>query len=291
MHSLKKGNQIMPSSPSALKIYLSASRPKTWIAGISPVVLGICLAAKEGPISVPLFLFSLLFSLLIQIGTNYANDYFDFINGADVNRVGPPRATTRGWLLPAQMKTAYMALFGAAFLASLPLIAVCGIWALFFVLSSIAFGILYTGGPKPLGYIGLGDLLVLIYFGPVAIAGTYFVQQLGIPPLLLTLAPGFLSCAILTANNLRDEQSDRAVGKNTIVVRFGQTFGRCEYALCILLAAIIPTFYGFYFPLLILPLSIPLLKLAFTFKTPQEAVPLLPKTAFLLIIFTVLFCL
>jgi 1,4-dihydroxy-2-naphthoate octaprenyltransferase len=249
------------------------------------------LAAKAGPISVPLFLYSLLFSLLIQIGTNYANDYFDFLNGADQHRVGPPRATTNGWLTPNQMKTAYMALFGAALLASIPLVAVCGTWALFFVFSSIAFGVLYTGGPKPLGYMGLGDLLVLIYFGPVAISGTYFVQQHALPPLLLTLAPGFLSCAILTANNLRDEKSDRAANKNTLVVRFGQTFGRWEYTFCIVLAAIIPAFYGIYLPLLILPLSIPLLKTAFTFKSPQEAIPLLPKTALLLILFTVLFCL
>jgi len=281
----------MQNSPSALKAYFSASRPKTWIAGISPVIIGISLASKEGPISVPLFLFSLLFSLFIQIGTNYANDYFDFLNGADQNRVGPARATTQGWLQPLQMRNAFLALFGAAFFASIPLMAQCGIWALFFVLSSIAFGILYTGGPKPLGYMGLGDLLVIIYFGPVAIAGTYFVQQQSVPPLFLTLAPGFLSCAILTANNLRDEQTDRTVGKNTLVVRFGKTFGRWEYALCIFLAALIPAVYGMYFPLLILPLSIPLLKTAFTFKTPQEAIPLLPKTAFLLIVFTALFCL
>jgi 1,4-dihydroxy-2-naphthoate octaprenyltransferase len=281
----------MQDSPSVLKAYISASRPKTWIAGISPVLIGTVLAAKEGSISLPLFTCCILFSLLIQIGTNFANDYFDYINGADENRVGPPRATTLGWIQPEQMKTAYVTLFIGAFFASIPLIAVCGIWALCFVLSSIAFGIFYTGGGKPLGYMGLGDILVLIYFGPVAVAGTYFVQQHTIPPLLLTLAPGFLCCAILTANNLRDEQTDRISKKNTLVVRFGKTFGRWEYATCIFLAAIIPVFYGIYFPLLILPLSIPLLKQAFTYTSPQEAIPLLPQTALLLIFFTALFCL
>ncbi len=233
----------------------------------------------------------MLFSLLIQIGTNYANDYFDFLNGADTHRIGPARATTKGWLKPIEMRNAFIALFVAAFIVSLPLVAECGIWSLFFVLSSIAFGILYTGGPKPLGYMGFGDILVLIYFGPVAIAGTYYVQQLQIPPLLLTLAPGFLSCAILTANNLRDQKTDTVAGKNTLVVRFGQTFGRWEYGACILLASIIPVFYGLYLSLLILPLSIPLLKLAFTFRSPEEAIPLLPRTAFLLIVFTILMCL
>lgn len=281
----------MPDSPSALKAYFSASRPKTWIAGISPVLIGTALAAKQGSISFPLFLCSMLFSLLIQIGTNFANDYFDYMNGADQNRVGPPRATTLGWIQPEQMKMAYIALFIGAFFVSLPLVAVCGIWALCFVLSSIAFGIFYTGGPKPLGYMGLGDILVLIYFGPVAIAGTYFVQQHTIPPLLLTLAPGFLSCAILTANNLRDEQTDRIAKKNTLVVRFGKTFGKIEYTACIVLAALIPTIYQIYFPLLILPLSIPLIKRAFTYTSAEEAIPLLPQTALLLIIFTALFCL
>jgi len=282
----------MPNSQNALKAYFIASRPKTWIAGVSPVIMGISLAAKEGfALSKTLFLCSLFFSLLIQIGTNFANDYFDFLHGADTHRVGPPRATTLGWIQPVQMKKAYLTCFAIATLISIPLVAACGLWALFFVFSSIAFGILYTGGPKPLGYMGLGDLLVLLYFGPVAIAGTYFVQRHSLPPLLLTLAPGFLSCAILTANNLRDEQTDRSVGKKTLVVRFGKTFGRWEYALSIFLAALIPSFYGIYLPLLILPLAIPLLKMAFTYKTAQEVIPLLPRTAFLLIVFTLLFCL
>jgi 1,4-dihydroxy-2-naphthoate octaprenyltransferase len=188
------------------------------------------------------------------------------------------------------MRNAFIVLFGAAFLVSIPLLIECGFWALLFVISSIGFGVLYTGGSKPLGYMGLGDILVLLYFGPVAVCGTYYVQEHVFPPLLLTLAPGLLSCAILTANNLRDQKTDLLCGKNTLVVRFGQTFGRWEYATCVILAGLIPAYYGIYLPLMILPLSIPLIKLAFTFKSPEEVVSLLPKTAFLLIIFTILMC-
>jgi len=263
----------MASSPSALKSFVLASRPKTLIAGISPVVIGTVLA---GTVSIPLFTCCLLFSVLIQIGTNYANDYYDFVNGADANRVGPARAVASGWLQPKQMKLAYQAVFAAAFLASIPLVATCGLWALFFVLSSIAFGILYTGGPRPLGYLGLGDILVLIYFGPVAISGTYFVQTHEFPPVLLTLPPGLLSCAILTANNLRDVETDRAAGKNTLVVRFGTTFGQWEYAICIVTASLIPVIYGHYWTLLLLP---------FAWKQLD-----VPKTASLLIAYTALFC-
>lgn len=281
----------MENSPNALNAYFSATRPKTWVASISPVLIGGALAAKMSPLSIPLFALTLLFSLLIQIGTNFANDYFDFLHGADRERVGPARATTKGWIQPQHMRLAFILFFVAAFAVSIPLMITCGPFSLFFVLSSIAFGILYTGGPKPLGYLGLGDILVLLYFGPIAVAGTYYVQQLEFPPFLLTLAPGFLSCAILTANNLRDEPTDRAVGKNTLVVRFGKTFGRCEYAACIILAAILPVFYDMYLPFLILLFALPLLKLAFTFQSATEVAPLLPKTAFLLTIFTILFCL
>ncbi len=284
----------MDNSPSVLKSLILASRPKTLIAGISPVIIGASLALREAPLSMLLFCCSLLFSLFIQIGTNYANDYFDYIQGVDTEkRIGPARAVANGWLTPNAMRNAAFALFFGAFCVSLPLVFACGIWALIFVFTSIAFGILYTGGPKPLGYLGFGELLVLIYFGPVSVIGTYFVQQHTIswPIFLLSLPPALLSVAILTANNLRDEKTDRDVGKNTLIVRFGRTFGALEYATCILFAALLPVNCGFFFPLLILPIAAPLIWKAFVFQSYEEILSLLPKTALLLIFYTSFFVL
>jgi 1,4-dihydroxy-2-naphthoate octaprenyltransferase len=273
----------MASSPNVLNSFALASRPKTLIAGISPVLIG---GALGGITSWFLFFSSFFFSLFIQIGTNFANDYYDHIHGADAHRIGPARATASGWVTPEQMKAAFIVLFAAAFFVSIPLVLACGAWSLCFVLSSILFGIVYTGGPK-LGYLGLGDLLVFIYFGPVAIAGTYFVQHQSLPNLWLTLPPALLSVAILTANNLRDADTDRNAGKNTLVVRFGKIFGATEYALCIVLATLIPLAFHHYLPLLLLIPAIPLIRNAYS----QQNLPqLLPKTALLLILFTLLFC-
>ena len=277
------------TTPTLQTALFLASRPKTWIAGLSPVLIGAALASSKGPLSWSLFLYSLLFSLFIQIGTNYANDYFDFLNGADTaKRTGPARAVASGWLSPELMRNAFSAFFGAAFLVSLPLVYACGPWALAFVFSSITFGILYTGGPRPLGYIGLGELLVLIYFGPVAILGTYFVQrqEVSLPLFFLSLSPGLFSCAVLIANNLRDEESDRAARKNTLVVRFGKTFGRCEYVTSLGVAYLIPLLLGFFLPVLTLPLALLLVRKAWS----QDLVPLLPQTAFLFTLFTALLC-
>ena len=283
----------MGSSPSALKAIFLASRPKTWIAGISPVAIGSALAYRDGVCSNYLVTCSLLFSLLIQIGTNFANDYFDFMNGADTpKRIGPKRAVASGWLRPQMMRNSALIFFAAAFFVSLPLVFTAGIWSLIFVLSSIAFGILYTGGPRPLGYMGLGELLVLIYFGPVAVCGTYFVQHhtITLQTLCDSLVPGLLSTTILVANNLRDEETDRSAGKNTLVVRFGKAFGRAEYTGLILLASIAAIPFGTLFPLFILLAAVPLVWTVYSYKNPIEIVPLLPRTALLLILFTLLFC-
>ena len=284
----------MADSPSALKSFVLASRPKTLIAGMAPVMIGAILAAESAPLSIPLFCCSLLFSLFLQIGTNYANDYFDFMKGADdENRVGPERAVSSGWLTPNAMRNASFCLFLAAFIVSLPLVFSAGIWALFFVLASIAFGLLYTGGPKPLGYLGFGDILVLTFFGPVAVIGTYFVQQHTVswPIFFLSLPSGLLSVAILIMNNLRDADTDRMVEKNTLVVRFGRKFGALEYTACILLSALLPNNFGFFFPILILPIAAPLIRKAFVFQTREELIPVFAKTAQLLIFYTFFFIL
>lgn len=289
MPSMKNENQILANSPSALKAFLIATRPKTWIASLSPVFIGTVMAAKVDGL---VFFLTLLFSLFIQIGANYANDYFDFINGADTHlRNGPKRVTQQGWIRPHVMFNATMIIFSIALLIAIPLMIRAGLWSLFIAGICILFAILYTGGPKPLGYLGLGELLVFFFFGPLATCGSFFLQTLTLNSLVFiaSLAPGLLSSAILIANNLRDEKTDKVAKKNTLIVRFGKKFGSIEYTLAILLAALVPIFLKIYTPLLSFIFAIPLIKKAFDFKDPLELIPLLQKTAFVLIVYTLLY--
>jgi 1,4-dihydroxy-2-naphthoate octaprenyltransferase len=295
---MKNESQTTHASPSALKAFFLASRPKTWIASLSPVCIGSVIARD---IHIPILILTLLFSLFIQIGTNFANDYFDFVNGADtVSRNGPKRATQQGWISPPSMLMATFLIFGTALLIAVPLMVLAGLWSLLLAATCVAFGLLYTGGPKPLGYLGLGELLVFIFFGPVATCGAYFLQTgtVDLAILIASLAPGLLSCAILIANNLRDEKTDKLAGKFTLIVRFGRTFGSWEYTLSILAAALIPILLVYFYnaPMkllvasLILPLSLPSIRKAFTFRDPLEIIPILPATALLLFLYTILFC-
>ena len=186
---------------------------------------------------------ALLGALLIQIGTNFANDYFDFFKGADTEeRLGPRRATQSGLISAKQMRVAFILVFGLAFLLGLYLIYRGGWPILIIGLLSILFGILYTGGPYPLGYNGLGDFFVLIFFGPVAVGGSYYVQALDINHVVLLagLAPGLISTAILTINNLRDIHTDKRAGKRTLAVRFGKRFAQLEYLFSIFAAFLLP---------------------------------------------------
>ncbi len=296
---MKSENPTLKSSPNALEKWLLATRPKTWIASISPVILGASLAGW-GHLSYPLFSLTLLFALLIQIGTNFANDYFDFMKGADTPaRQGPQRAVQRGWISPTQMKQATTLTFSLAFLSAIPLMIQAGIWSLFLTALCILFGILYTGGKKPLGYMGFGDLLVLLFFGPIATLGTYFLQthNLSFPVFLASLGPGLLSCALLVANNLRDEKTDREANKKTLIVRFGSLFGKLEYALCLTIPTLIPLALLFEghgnLSLLsvfcLFPLSISLIKKAFQAQTGADFIPLLPGTSLFFFFYTLLF--
>ncbi|MBX7065975.1 MAG: 1,4-dihydroxy-2-naphthoate polyprenyltransferase [Parachlamydiales bacterium] len=290
MPSLKSANPISNASPSALKAFLLASRPKTWIASVSPVLIGASLTPRlDGTI----FLLTLLFSLFIQIGTNFANDYFDFIKGADTaKRQGPKRATQQGWISPQSMWIACLVVFGSAVLFAIPLMMIAGIWSFFLAALCVAFGILYTGGPKPLGYLGLGELFVFPFFGPIAACGTYFLQTgtVSMSVLIASLAPGFLSCAILVANNLRDEENDIAAGKMTLVARFGRTFGAIEYTLCVVFAACVPLWMMNSYPKVLFASSIVLLAPFKTVFSSSDLIPVLPKTARLLILYTLIFC-
>jgi len=228
---------------SRLNIWWEASRPKTLPAAAAPVIMGTAMAFHDDYVYLPAAIAALLAALLIQIGTNLANDYFDFAKGADNHeRLGPTRATQAGLVAPETMKRAFIVAFSLAFVIGLFLIYRGGWPILLIGIASILFGILYTGGPYPLGYNGLGDIFVLIFFGPVAVGGTYFVQslQLNHVVLLAGLAPGLISMAILTVNNLRDIHTDANAGKRTLVVRFGVGFARKEYLLSIVAACMLP---------------------------------------------------
>ena len=217
--------------------WILAARPKTLAAGIAPVIMGTAMAYADGRFHAVSAACALLGSILIQVGTNFANDYFDHAKGTDTpDRVGPLRVTQAGLVTPGAMLLATAAVFLAACIPGLYLVWRGG-WVFVIIgVVSILCGILYTGGPYPLGYLGLGDLFVLVFFGPVAVGGTYYVQALDMYPdvILAGLAPGLFSVAILTVNNLRDIDQDRAAGKKTLPVRFGRTFARIEYAASLL---------------------------------------------------------
>ena len=233
-----------PGPPvSRFQTWVLAARPRTLPAAAAPVLLGTVLAASDGWAHVPAAACALAGALLIQIGTNYVNDAADFERGADTAaRRGPTRAVAAGLVSARAMKVAAGVAFALAFAAGVYLILRGG-WPILVVgLASIAAGIAYTVGRYALAYVGLADLFVLVFFGPVAVAGTYYVQALTLPAYVIVagLGPGLLATAILLANNVRDVEEDRAAGKRTLVVRRGRGFGVSLYGACMLGAALAP---------------------------------------------------
>lgn len=300
----QEGAHVMAQNedrPAKAAVWLLAARPKTLPAAAAPVLMGTAMAWEAGGVHLPSALCALAAAALIQVGTNYANDYFDFAKGTDtVKRVGPTRATQAGLVAPRQMKYATALVFGLAFLLGLYL-AWRGGWPILLIgVLSILFGVLYTAGPLPLGYIGAADLFVLVFFGPVAVAGTYYVQKLDFawPPVVAGLAPGLLSVALLTANNLRDVDTDREAGKKTLAVRFGKGFARAEYALCLLgglavMPVVLTAALGGPGPVLAasalaLPALIPLRTVLRT-SEPEALIGALGATGKLLLLFSIVF--
>jgi len=282
-----------------LRIWAQAFRPKTLPAAASPVIIGTIMAYAHNAIHLRLAAVTLLTALLIQIGTNLANDYFDYIKGADTaNRKGPTRATQAGLIAPSTMKKAFILVFALAFVSGIALMLRGG-WPIVLIGAfSLLFGVLYTGGPFPLAYLGLGDIFVLIFFGPVAVGGTYYLQTLSITPevLLIGLSPGLLSMAILAVNNLRDIDEDRSANKNTLAVRFGPIFAQFEHLFCLTVAAIIPLLVlvqtGQHpYAALTLLLLLPAFSLSNTIFNHKGKIlnKALTNTAKLLVVFTVLF--
>ena len=219
------------------RIWLMAARPRTLPAAIAPVLVGTTAAVEVGgEIRVGAFVAALIGSVFIQVGTNLANDYSDAKRGADTaDRLGPVRVTSSGLVAPRRVLVATWVAFGVAVLAGIYLVAVAGLVILAVGVASILAGVLYTGGPRPYGYEGLGELFVFLFFGLVAVNGSYYVQleHLAWLPFGLSLAVGFLVTAILVVNNVRDLETDRRAGKRTLAVRIGRRRTRRLYALLV----------------------------------------------------------
>jgi len=223
--------------------WLLAARPKTLPAALSPVIVGTALAYADGGLAWLPALAASLGALLLQILSNFANDYSDFFRGADTpDRLGPLRVTSAGLITPAQMRNGIIAVIAASALVGLYLIWVGGWPILLIGVAGIVAALAYTGGPFPFGYYGLGELFVFLFFGVAAVCGSYYVQTLTLTPAVVTasFAVGALVTAILVVNNYRDIDTDRRAGKRTMAVRLGRRGAQIEYAALLALAFLLP---------------------------------------------------
>ena len=292
-----------------------AARPQTLPAGGAPVIIGVALAVADGVFAIAPAVAALVGALLIQVGTNFANDYYDAVNGADTDeREGFTRVTAGGLIDPSRVKLAMAGTYALAMVVGLYLVYVGGLPILVVGLSSILAGVLYTGGPYPYGYRGLGDLFVFVYFGLVAVAGTYYVQavvELGIEPLTLGVpagtvttasllagvGAGALSTCILVVNNIRDLETDRASGKRTLAVMLGYRLARAEFVGLLAVAYAVPVAFWLalgYSPVVLLPLlSAPLAaaiaRVVVTRRDGDALNPALERTGQLLAVYALLF--
>lgn len=285
---------------SNLKIWVEAARPKTLAAAFVPVLVGATIAYQHEFINWPATTVALICAFLIQIGTNFANDYFDFVKGADTEeRIGFERATAKGLISPKTMLNATIICMALAFVFGLYLVWVGGTVVLIIGLFSLLFGVLYTGGPFPLGYNGLGDLFVFIFFGIVAVMTTYYVNTLAwsVDTFWASLAVGALCTNILVVNNLRDVEQDKIAGKKTLGVLFGETMLKVEYTVMLLLAFAIPPHFYFqldyevwiFLPFLILPIALLHTKTIWTETEKKNLNQQLEKTAKFMTFFGLLF--
>jgi 1,4-dihydroxy-2-naphthoate polyprenyltransferase len=286
-------------SVSAAQIWVEAARPRTLPAAVAPVLVGSALAWHDGQFQLAPAVLCLAFALLVQIGTNFANDYYDYVRGADTPaRVGPRRAVAAGLVSPEKMKRVMIATFVAAFLAGLGLIAWGGPWLVVIGVASIVSGIAYTGGPWPLAYIGLGDLFVFIFFGLVAVSGTYLVQagRLAADALIAGIPIGLLAANILVVNNYRDVETDAAAGKRTLVVRLGRSAARAQFVASAAIAFAMPVVFFLkdyrgwvLLPLVLAPVAWQHGRKLRDSQTPAELIALLGATGKLLALYAGLF--
>jgi 1,4-dihydroxy-2-naphthoate octaprenyltransferase len=277
--------------------WVLASRLKTLTAAISPVLVGVSLAIHDGEFQPFIAFMTLLAAVLIQIGANFANDVYDFLNGSDrEDRLGPTRATQSGLIPPEDMKKGMWLVFALAICVGFYLASIGG-WPIVWIgLASIASAIAYTGGPYPLGYHGWGDVFVFVFFGIIAVPGTYYLQSgfVSYDSILFGIPLGALSTAILIVNNLRDADTDIKSGKRTLAVRFGKTFVKIEYIIMMMVAFAIPIYIlqfwdelSLYIILFLLPISVRLIQSLYN-ETGISLNPVLVNTAQFLIHFSIL---
>jgi 1,4-dihydroxy-2-naphthoate polyprenyltransferase len=287
--------------PSLVASWVLAARPKTLSAASVPVVVGSACAFGQGEARLGPALAALGGALLLQIGANFANDVYDYEKGADTaERLGPTRAVQAGLIKPAAMKRGMFVVFALALLLGIYLTTVAGPVILGIGIVSILSAIAYTGGPYPLGYNGLGDVFVFVFFGVVAVCGTVFVQLGRVPELAVwcSLPVGALATAILVVNNLRDHEQDARVGKRTLAVRWGPKAVIYEYGFLLAVSYAVPLFLAtssargrfVLLPLLTLPLARRLMRGVSTEKG-RDLNARLAGTAKLLLLFGVLFAL
>jgi 1,4-dihydroxy-2-naphthoate octaprenyltransferase len=253
----------------ALRLWALAARPRTLPAAIAPVLVGTALAIDYDQFKPLAFVAALIGSIFIQIGTNLSNDYSDARRGADTeDRLGPVRVTAGGLMPPRRVLIGTYVAFGIAVLAGLYLVAITGPELLVVGIASIAAGVLYTGGPRPYGYEGLGELFVFLFFGVVAVVGSYYVQAQELPweAFALSVPVGLLASAILVVNNVRDADTDRRAGKRTLAVRLGRARARRMFAAMLVVSYLVPVAiplagglsWWLLLPLLTAPLALPL---------------------------------
>lgn len=279
-----------PPGLTRTQAWILAARPKTLTAAAAPVVVGTGLAAFRGSAAPGPAAAALVGALLIQIAANLANDYYDCVRGGDTHdRVGPLRVTQSGVLAPQAVRRGTIGALAAAFVVGVYLVWVGGWPIVVLGLASLACAVLYTGGPWPLAYHGLGDVFAFVFFGLVAVGGTFYVQALrwAAEALLAGAGMGALITAILVVNNLRDVPTDARAGKRTLAVRIGVRATRAEYALLLAGALAVPpvgvALYGWpgaaLAALAVVPLCARPLGRVLRFREPAELLPALGETS------------
>jgi 1,4-dihydroxy-2-naphthoate octaprenyltransferase len=267
--------------------WIAGARPRTLPLAIAPVALGAGAALDGGPVRQPwLALLCLAVSLLLQIGVNFANDYSDGVRGTDRHRVGPARLTASGLAKPRTVLAVALACFALAAVAGLVVVVVTQLWWLLAVgAAAIAAAWFYTGGRRPYGYAGLGEIAVFLFFGLAATCGTTYVMLGTVTDrsILAAVAIGCIACAVLLVNNLRDIDQDRAAGKRTLSVRIGARATRVLYAVLMLVPYAVLLLLAFVFPLaplvfLTLLAAAPAILITATARTPRELVLALSLT-------------
>lgn len=269
-----------PQQISKVKGWILASRPKTLLAAVVPVIIGSSLSYDVGKFHFFAALVALVCSILIQIATNFVNDLYDHLKGSDTKeRVGPERALANGWISVNEMKLGIFITFALAFLLGLYLVYLGGWIILVIGILSIISGIAYTAGPYPLAYNGLGDIFVFIFFGVIGTVCTFYIQAHYVDPLIFwaSIPVGALITNILVVNNFRDIDQDRAASKITLAVKFGKNFAVGQYIFLVLISYAVPLIAFFIYdkewfillPLISLPLAVRLVKMLFTLKGTQ----------------------